>query len=272
MPQDNIVDFNGWKQRQNARADAPRQEAVGIDPGMLTDVLDILNRLPDSRLMKRANHMIWDRLTRLLFFVECTSCVNRFLEANGFDPDAFAPDAEAFNRFLTLPFKQAGVSDAPETMADIDPELLWNGPCYDRYGDSGELMRAAVTVFFEEDHLSGVSVDLMKTGPGEHCWRLWQNGEWSDGGPEREIFDYLADLRADMPDDGGAPDGIDRDDLWGLDLDLSSAQRLRRAGIHTVAELTQRTEAELLALPGIGPGTVSRIREALTREGLCLKS
>ena len=47
--------------------------------------------------------------------------------------------------------------------------------------------------------------------------------------------------------------------------------RLYEIGVETVGDLSRRTAAELLTVPGIGSGTVNRIREALGELGFSLK-
>lgn len=46
-----------------------------------------------------------------------------------------------------------------------------------------------------------------------------------------------------------------------LGLPTQTVHVLERAGIRTAGELFGKTEAELLAIPGIGPKTVEAIRE-----------
>jgi len=47
---------------------------------------------------------------------------------------------------------------------------------------------------------------------------------------------------------------------------------LRRDGIHTVGELTARTEQQLLAIDHIGPASVEEIRQKLAERGLSLST
>lgn len=47
---------------------------------------------------------------------------------------------------------------------------------------------------------------------------------------------------------------------------------LEREGIHTLADLAARSEADLLALHGVGPTTLPKLRAALTEAGLRFRS
>jgi len=42
---------------------------------------------------------------------------------------------------------------------------------------------------------------------------------------------------------------------------------LENAGITTLAQLSQKTEAEILALHGMGPGSLPKLRSALEERG-----
>ena len=55
-----------------------------------------------------------------------------------------------------------------------------------------------------------------------------------------------------------------------LHLALRSHNSLRREGIHTVGDLTSRTEQQLLAIDQIGPASVEEIRQKLADRGLSL--
>src|ERR1022692_157970 len=57
-----------------------------------------------------------------------------------------------------------------------------------------------------------------------------------------------------------------------LHLALRSHNSLRRDGIHTVGELTARTEQQLLAIDHIGPASVEEIRQKLAERGLSLSA
>ena len=46
---------------------------------------------------------------------------------------------------------------------------------------------------------------------------------------------------------------------------------LERAGIHTLLQLSQKSEAELLELHGMGPGSIPRLRDALKAGGLSFR-
>lgn len=46
---------------------------------------------------------------------------------------------------------------------------------------------------------------------------------------------------------------------------------LERAGLVTAAALAERSEAEILALHGVGPSSLPRLRAALAAEGLAFR-
>jgi hypothetical protein len=56
-----------------------------------------------------------------------------------------------------------------------------------------------------------------------------------------------------------------------LGLSVRSCNCLEKAGIASVQELTDKTEAEILQIPGIWRRTFPEIQHALKREGLTLK-
>jgi len=56
--------------------------------------------------------------------------------------------------------------------------------------------------------------------------------------------------------------------LWTLALPVKVHNRLRRAGIHTVAELMAASDADLRSRPGIGDATLPAILSALVTAGL----
>jgi uncharacterized protein len=76
------------------------------------------------------------------------------------------------------------------------------------------------------------------------------------------------------PDELERDQGADRGDLDQtievLNLPVRSYNGLRRAGIDTVADLTARTGADLLAIENIGPASVEEIRQKLALLGLTL--
>jgi len=77
------------------------------------------------------------------------------------------------------------------------------------------------------------------------------------------------------PAEASAPAGTDDDlalPVEELHLALRSHNSLRRDGIHTVGELTARTEQQLLAIDHIGPASVEEIRQKLAERGLSLST
>jgi len=57
-----------------------------------------------------------------------------------------------------------------------------------------------------------------------------------------------------------------------LQLPVRAFNSLRREGIHTVRDLSARSETDLLAIPNLGPQSVSEIKQKLADRGLTLAS
>jgi DNA-directed RNA polymerase subunit alpha len=57
-----------------------------------------------------------------------------------------------------------------------------------------------------------------------------------------------------------------------LDLGTRAWNCLQRAGIETVADLIDKTEPEIAAIPNLGVKTIAEIKEALIEQGLFLKT
>jgi uncharacterized protein len=57
-----------------------------------------------------------------------------------------------------------------------------------------------------------------------------------------------------------------------LQLPVRTFNSLRREGIHTVDDLSARSEADLLAIPNLGPHSVSEIKQKLAGQGFALAS
>ena len=57
-----------------------------------------------------------------------------------------------------------------------------------------------------------------------------------------------------------------------LQLPVRAFNSLRREGIHTAGDLSARNEAELLAIPNLGPQSISEIKLKLAERGLALAS
>jgi carbon monoxide dehydrogenase subunit G len=80
-----------------------------------------------------------------------------------------------------------------------------------------------------------------------------------------------APTAAGVPD-GGTPDGLEvmpdgAVPLEELQLPVRAYNSLRRAGIHTVGELSARTEEDLLAIENLGPQSVREIKQRLAGLG-----
>ena len=54
-------------------------------------------------------------------------------------------------------------------------------------------------------------------------------------------------------------------------MSAPARRALENAGIRSLEQLAERTEAELLALHGMGPGTIPILRAALKAEGLAFE-
>jgi len=66
---------------------------------------------------------------------------------------------------------------------------------------------------------------------------------------------------------GGSGRGVPIEELG---LPLRAFNSLRREGIHTVRDLSARSEADLLAIVNLGPASVSEIKQKLAERGLAL--
>jgi RNA polymerase alpha subunit len=66
---------------------------------------------------------------------------------------------------------------------------------------------------------------------------------------------------------GGSEPGLPIEELG---LPLRAFNSLRREGIHTVRDLSARSEADLLAITGLGPASVKEIKQKLAGRGLAL--
>lgn len=69
----------------------------------------------------------------------------------------------------------------------------------------------------------------------------------------------------------GAPDGMDDILIEELELGVRSYNCLKRAGIQTVGDLIQKTEAELNAIPNFGRKSIEEVIETLEARGLSLR-
>lgn len=56
------------------------------------------------------------------------------------------------------------------------------------------------------------------------------------------------------------------------DIGAPATRALAAAGLREPADLTALTEAELLAVHGVGPRAVERLRRALAEQGLSFRS
>ena len=83
------------------------------------------------------------------------------------------------------------------------------------------------------------------------------------------------DPGAGMPSGAGtaaASDGAVLLPIEDLQLPVRTFNSLRREGIHTVRDLSARSEADLRTIPNLGPQSVSDIKQKLAERGLALAS
>ena len=69
-----------------------------------------------------------------------------------------------------------------------------------------------------------------------------------------------------------AADGAPLLPIEDLQLPVRTFNSLRREGIHTVRDLSARSEADLLTIPNLGPQSVSEIKQKLAEQGFALAS
>ena len=56
------------------------------------------------------------------------------------------------------------------------------------------------------------------------------------------------------------------------DISAPARRALEREGLTTLKKLAKRTEAQVLALHGVGPSSIPKLRDALNTEGLDFRS
>jgi carbon monoxide dehydrogenase subunit G len=75
-----------------------------------------------------------------------------------------------------------------------------------------------------------------------------------------------------QPEAAASPGGAPLFPIEDLQLPVRTFNSLRREGIHTVDDLSARSDADLLAIPNLGPQSVSEIKQKLAGQGLALAS
>lgn len=88
---------------------------------------------------------------------------------------------------------------------------------------------------------------------------------WEEARRGRELATPLAE----PPAESTPPAGFERS-LDELEMSVSSANVLRKAGFQTVGDLCQRTESELLKMDGFGRKSLKEVKELLAALGLSL--
>ena len=270
MPKDNIIDFNSRKPAPPSES-TPHQgdtpDFTTINQNVRDAVEDMLQNLPKTRLSLQCNGLMWDTLTRMLAYMQITGAANQTIADAGMDPNDFFPDEASYQRFLAL--EDVDSVDATEE-TDLDAATLWNGPRYEWYPLPGAIVRLATTVLFNQGHLTGLFIDLMKIGKDDDEWTVWKDGEWVEG-PPAELFDMIDERREmgffdDDEDDEEWDEEEWEDSVDSMLLSPAVITTLHRAGIYTIDELRGMSDADLLKIHGIGKARVAEIREALEYE------
>ena len=245
-----IIDFNQHRQKKR---ESEFDEVLSPEA-----LMERLSSLPDNGLMSSVSEAINDRMSLLLFLAEIGRQATDVLQSAGFDPDKFTLEEESLERFLS-----GG--------GDWDEDPLWNGPFFDWDGDDFTV-RLATTIRIEAESAGDdvplqLMMSLLRLNEGDENWqRLTDDGRWVDDGPPAEYFDLM-----DMLDDEDWEDEEDweedweedEDSIFNLDVNPSVWNALERAGILSIEELSDMTDAELLSIKGIGKRSLAAIRRAL---------
>ncbi|MFN9944988.1 MAG: DNA-directed RNA polymerase subunit alpha C-terminal domain-containing protein, partial [bacterium] len=76
-----------------------------------------------------------------------------------------------------------------------------------------------------------------------------------------------SEKKATQPAEGREPD---KNELYILDLPRRALNGLYRGKIYSVSDLLKNSEADLLAIPQLGPSAIGEIKAALQRQGFSL--
>ena len=251
----NIIDFN---KRRRERMEQQPTSVVSMEA-----LLKELMTVPQNDLMADVAQSVREKITRLLIMTDIASKASDMLRSCGFDPNNFYLEPESMNRYLS------GDMDEGE-------EALWNGPFFDwdANDEFNTTVRVLSTVRTTEEDGEDVSIqlalELFKLGRGDEVWSRYIDGEWVKDGPPAGLFD-MPDF-SDLEDEDDE-DEIDEDDwyanedprsIYMFDFSNASLKALTLAGIDTVDQLKNMTDAQLAAVPGITAKDLARIRKVLS--------
>ena len=288
MPKDNIIDFNSGKKRQSplSGSQPATDEQLQASVHHITEALgEHFSLLPQNGLLRATGDFVAEKISMLIMLGFIAGKISEILEGAGLDPDNFTADEDSLDRFMGLEETEIDVDLFMKQISENNEdalELLWNGPYFDWNDDSGIAYRAATTIFKHAMGEFGLSIDLLRISEDDDNWQIYNDGQWVDG-PSRGFFEFLETRRDgwfdgdffdeddEDDDDDWDDDDWDDDDEWessveSMPLSDNIISALRRAGIEKIETLKQMTDAELLAINGIGKKSVKSIREALEYE------
>ena len=117
-----------------------------------------------------------------------------------------------------------------------------------------------------------ITLDVLRLDDGADHWLMLGEKGWIDDGPPAEFFDELELFGPDAWDDEDdwEDDEDDEDDylwpgaqLYALELDFAVCNKLAANGVTTPEQLDAMSDADILAIHGIGKKTLQAIRNAL---------
>lgn len=87
------------------------------------------------------------------------------------------------------------------------------------------------------------------------------------------VNESVADMESVMKDvNGESPKNMQSMAIEDLDLSVRSYNCLKRAGIQTVEELTQRSEEEMMRVRNLGKKSLKEVKDKIYELGLSFKS
>lgn len=256
---DNIIDFNKRKQRRKGA-----DESIDFSPEAM---LGRMGSMPETALMGSVASAVNDRMMLLMFALDIGSRASEALKNINLDPDEFYLDESSLDRFLSS-----------ELAPGVDTQ--WNGPWFDCDAE-GATVRLVTTVSVGEENREGVPIDismnLLRLDEDAECWQIFTGEDWIEG-PPADYFDDDGDWDDEFWDDEDWDDDDedwdeDDDEDWDEDWDDDSVLNLYlkntilfalvRGGVETVSQLSDMDDGTLLAIEGISPGDLPRIRRAI---------
>ncbi len=267
----NVIDFNSRKKKIGANAETP---PTGFQEMMDAATL-LFKDLPQHEMMFDAADALKRRVYKLLLFTSLTTQVNEAIQKVGLDPAGFMVDEMSLDLFIAR--------DLPQITSETRDEIeYFNGPFFEDDSDDKWLYRVATTVFSEEDGI-GMASDVMRLDRDAESWEMWYDRKWHKNGPPKSIFEVnaMVAIKEMVEEVTGAPvpeiyDEDDEDEDWDNSIDSmlltpGVIAALRQAGIETIDQLSEMTEADILAIKGIGKKALEDIKDALDFENLKLK-